>query len=233
MERPIKTHEKLGNGEESKFFRKEYEKLNEKFSEIQNLKEVGAVEHNTNSESNPVEVDTNLIDNQAAKYFNLKVLSSIVGLFLLVFLFIYYRRSLSKNKIASPPQENDKLDLYFEELFNRLDQSTDKKIQSIPPASDMAGFLKTQLSDSHGWEAFDTHFEKVHKDFYKNLKLEFPQLTSNDLNMCALLKLNINNKDIAQIMAISYDSVRKSQQRLSKKMNLEAEQNLRDYILQL
>lgn len=226
-----KTHEKLGNIKEAKFHLDEFNTLNKKFSEIETLKKVGAVENNMDSTNIQLEDNEKTADKiSESSYMKFFVWIFCIALF--VMLLIYYRGSLLKKEVVSAPQDNDKLDLYFQELFDRLDQRGDKKTQVIPPVSDMPEFLKRQLSESDGWEAFDSHFEKVHKNFYKNLKLGYPSITSNDLNMCALLKLNINNKDIAQIMGISYDSVRKSQQRLSKKMNLEDGIILRDFILQ-
>ena len=97
----------------------------------------------------------------------------------------------------------------------------------------MAEFLKSNLATSDNWSSFEHYFEKVHKDFFKILKSKYPSISTNELNMCALLKLNIQNKDIAQIMGISPDSVRKAQNRLSKKMELSSNEVLRDFILKV
>ncbi len=81
------------------------------------------------------------------------------------------------------------------------------------------------------WENFKIRFEEVHHDFFQNLKHEFPDLTAADLKICALLKLNMNMKEAAQVLGISPDSVKISRYRLRKKLGLATEDNLNDFIL--
>ena len=69
--------------------------------------------------------------------------------------------------------------------------------------------------------------------FFKNLKTAYPNITTSELNLCALIKLNVPNKEIAQLMGIGYDSARKAQQRLAKKINIPSNQILRDFIIKL
>ena len=97
----------------------------------------------------------------------------------------------------------------------------------------MADFLSDNLSTEKDWKLFELYFSKIHKDFFKKLKITYPNITTNELNLCALLKLNIPNKEIAQIMRISYGSVRKAQHRLAKKIGIPSDQILRDFIIKL
>lgn len=128
--------------------------------------------------------------------------------------------------------DQTKIEQYFEELFARLEENQ-SALQSAtpPPIHDMTEFLKTNLSTPNDWSSFEYYFKKVHKDFFKKLKSSCPSITSHELNMCALLKLNLQNKDIAQIIGISPGSVRKAQNRLTKKLELSPDEVLRDFIL--
>ncbi len=83
------------------------------------------------------------------------------------------------------------------------------------------------------WEDFKRHFEKVHPDFFDQLKLRFPDLTGNDLKLCALLKLNMNMKESAKILGISPDSVKTARYRLRKKLNLAKEEALFDFMFKI
>jgi tetratricopeptide (TPR) repeat protein len=76
------------------------------------------------------------------------------------------------------------------------------------------------------WENFKLHFEQVHQDFFKKLIEKFPELNANDLKLCALIKLNLDNREVATILNISQDSAKVARHRLRKKLNLLAEQNL-------
>lgn len=96
--------------------------------------------------------------------------------------------------------------------------------------ADMGSFLQTKLQEEADWQVFEQYFTKIHSNFYRNLKLRYPSITSNELRHCALLKLNLQNKEIAQILHVSPDSVRKAQQRLGQKLALTKPSSLRDFI---
>lgn len=69
------------------------------------------------------------------------------------------------------------------------------------------------------WEHFQQVFEQLHPQFYQNLKVQFPMLTRQDLRLCALLKLNLSNKEMATLLNISPNSVNMKRYRLRKKMD--------------
>nr|WKN36889.1 tetratricopeptide repeat protein [Tunicatimonas sp. TK19036] len=83
------------------------------------------------------------------------------------------------------------------------------------------------------WEDFKRHFEEVHKDFFTHLKSRCPELSANELKLCALLKLNMSMKEMAGVLGISPDSVKTARYRLRKKLGLDREEGLVDYILHI
>ncbi len=74
--------------------------------------------------------------------------------------------------------------------------------------------------DDRNWENFTQYFESVHKDFSKTVRTRYPEVTKNELRLMALLKMNMSSKEIATILNISSDGVKKARQRLRKKMSL-------------
>ena len=74
-----------------------------------------------------------------------------------------------------------------------------------------------QNTEKHVWEEFELHFEQVHESFYVSLNQKHPELTSRDRRLCALLKLNLNSKEIAQITGQSFKSIENARTRLRKK----------------
>jgi tetratricopeptide (TPR) repeat protein/DNA-binding CsgD family transcriptional regulator len=93
--------------------------------------------------------------------------------------------------------------------------------------------INFDLKHDHGWEHFYSYFEEVHTDFNKNILLQYPNITSNELRLMVLLKMNLNSKEIADILNISAEGVKKARQRLRKKMNLSADESLEALILSL
>nr|WP_207423154.1 triple tyrosine motif-containing protein [Pedobacter sp. SYSU D00873] len=83
------------------------------------------------------------------------------------------------------------------------------------------------------WEQFNSHFNKVHSDFFKNLQKVCPELTANELKLCAFIKMNLSTKEIAQLMNITPKAVEVARYRLRKKLNLNPEINLYGYLVQI
>ena len=91
--------------------------------------------------------------------------------------------------------------------------------------------VKNNQNYERDWEEFKTHFENVHKDFFVHLKSKFPSLTSNELNLCAMIRMNRNVKETASLTGISPDSIKKARYRLRKKFSLATEDNLMDFLI--
>lgn len=91
--------------------------------------------------------------------------------------------------------------------------------------------INKELDTEKQWEVFETHFENVHEAFLKRLKTQFPELSPRELKLCAYLRLNISSKEIAVLMNISTRGVEISRYRLRKKLDLNRNENLTDYIL--
>jgi len=83
------------------------------------------------------------------------------------------------------------------------------------------------------WEQFNSHFNNVHSDFFKNLQKVYPELTSNELKLCAFIKMNLSTKEIAQLMNITPKAVEVARYRLRKKLNFNPEVNLYGYLIQV
>ncbi|MFK8004959.1 MAG: tetratricopeptide repeat protein [Saprospiraceae bacterium] len=242
------VYDSLGNEEKAKFHREEYAIYNNSINNIPKDEIIKALEQMHKPELQKDSIDSisqrKNLGNQRKDLLSKKnILLGITLLMLFSFTFFYFRWNQKKEYV--PLQDKSlnqtKIDHYFKELFTRLDQNkinsesnnNTSLHQNITPINDMTEFLRDNLSTPNDWVSFEQYFEKVHKDFFKNLKFNHPTISTNELNMCALLKLNLRNKDIAHIMGISPGSVRKAQNRLSKKLELSSDEVLRDFVIKL
>lgn len=93
--------------------------------------------------------------------------------------------------------------------------------------------INFDLQDDNNWENFKKYFEEVHTNFNNNVKQKYPEITSNELRLMALLKMNLTSKEIANILNISNDGIKKARYRLRKKLNLSTEDSLQETVLAL
>ena len=95
----------------------------------------------------------------------------------------------------------------------------------------LAALIEEQLGGEEDWAFFEEHFDAVHAGFLQRLREAHPTLTSGDLRLAALLRMNLASKEIAPLLHISLRGIENKRYRLRKKMGLGAEVNLADWIL--
>lgn len=90
--------------------------------------------------------------------------------------------------------------------------------------------INNNLVHDADFDTFKSNFDLVHHKFFRQLDEKFPQLTQNDKILCAFLKMNLSSKEIAPMLGISVKGVEVNRYRLRKKMNLERDTNLNDFL---
>ena len=121
-------------------------------------------------------------------------------------------------------KKNELLNTIKEELTIVKDKDSIKPVIKI---------IDKSLNHDDDWEFFQEAFNNADKDFLQRIKNLYPELTPNDLRLCAYLRLNLSSKEIAPLLNISYKSVEIKRYRLRKKMKLSNEDNLVTRILEI
>ncbi|WP_326984012.1 hypothetical protein VUJ46_05565 [Chryseobacterium sp. MYb264] len=104
--------------------------------------------------------------------------------------------------------------------------------------------LKLEKQTSHSFDKvaemaknndpfFLVRFKEVYPEFYENLLQKYPFLTDNDIRLCAYIRLNLSNKEIATFKNLTVRSVETTKYRLKKKLGLDADSNLNTWISEL
>ncbi|GAA4315237.1 triple tyrosine motif-containing protein [Pontixanthobacter gangjinensis] len=91
--------------------------------------------------------------------------------------------------------------------------------------------INNAVKNKDEWKLFETNFNEVHEDFFKDLLARYPKLTSKDLKLCSYLKMNLSSKEIAPLMGISVRGVEVHRYRLRKKMELDSDVNLTKFLI--
>jgi DNA-binding CsgD family transcriptional regulator len=93
--------------------------------------------------------------------------------------------------------------------------------------------LEKDIISQDDWDRFEVHFDQVHEDFMKKLRNNYTELTPKDLRLCAYLRMNLSSKEIAPLLNISIRGVEISRYRLRKKLDLDRDANLTDFMMHL
>ena len=176
------------------------------------------------------------IDNQRFRLITGFVILVLVAVIAIVLLLLNRKSILLKNRKIQEEVMAKELDLRKREMtanalvqVERQEMLTDMidKLKAIADdksamQSNVREVIKTfeEYRNAATPEDFEYYFTQTHPDFYSNLRADFPNLTANELRLCAFLKLNLTTKDIASICRISPESAMVARSRLRKKLHL-------------
>lgn len=90
--------------------------------------------------------------------------------------------------------------------------------------------LNSVINSEKSYKDFDKMFVNVYPDFYEKLN-EISELTSTDLRLASLIKMNHSNNEIAIISGVSLRTIESQRYRLAKKLKLEKNQSLNTFLL--
>jgi len=190
-----------------------------------------------------------LNDQKQIQQLRLTILLVIIALVILIIVFLikYYRDKINisnqeKKELQKTLELRDKelasTALNFAQNNELLARTTQKLIKQQQKSNtgeqeeiqNIIHELRSQVSND-SFHEFELRFLKVHNNFYDKLRANFPKLSPNDLKMCALLRLNLSSKDIANILHMSSASVNVTRSRIRKKMNLSKSINLVSFLM--
>ncbi|WP_300672135.1 tetratricopeptide repeat protein [Soonwooa sp.] len=183
--------------------------------------------------------------------YTILMLAGFVALVLLVLVFVLFYK-LQQTKLKKRNAENELLITQLEEKNREITEknlkaiqtreildNTSKRLQEVKESSgtktkhlitQIIGDLKNNPGRFNDGE-FEKLFKETHEDFYKKLLAKYPDLTRNEIRLCAFLKMNLSSKEISAITQQSYNSITIARHRLRKKLGIDENQNLTNYLL--
>lgn len=116
------------------------------------------------------------------------------------------------------------------EVENQLLEIKEKPVISGGDMQRVLSNIKMNKSIEREWENFDTYFGKMHRGFYETLGEKHPDLSIQNKRLAALIKVELSNREIGQILNISHSSVKMGRYRLKTKVGLKEKDKLTDYL---
>ena len=98
---------------------------------------------------------------------------------------------------------------------------------------DLIRKINANLQNEEHIQVFEANFERVHHEFFAQLKSTFSDLTQKELQLCAFVRMNLTNKEIASILNISVRGVETARYRLRKRLGMSHEQDMSAFLEKL
>lgn len=97
----------------------------------------------------------------------------------------------------------------------------------------LESLINAHIMTDENWDSFKRLFSKVHTGFFEKLIKKFPNLTATDTRMLALIKLQLSNSEMANMLGITIEGIKKSKQRLRKKLDLNKDDSIESFVAAL
>lgn len=118
------------------------------------------------------------------------------------------------------------------QLRNQIDNLT-----PTPENRNQINGLQKQLdravNSREDWQKFMRAFGQVHPGFMEHLQSRHTDINTNELRLAALHRLNFTSKEIATLLHITPEGLKKARYRMRKKLGLAPKNRLSDYLLEL
>ncbi len=135
-------------------------------------------------------------------------------------------------ELAKKGKENEDKNRLLQTLKDKL--SAIEKSRPAEPSrrwAEMSRLLDNKLSSED--HTFEMQIDELNQDFLRRLKAGYPALTTYDLRLATYLKMGLSSREIAELLNVLPSSVNVSRSRLRKKLNLDADRDLYEFLIEV
>lgn len=248
------VYDSLNNTDSSYKYFKMYSYYSDSIVNEENIRKIAQLEYQYKYEQKLIQDEIIENENKAREKRKNLIYLIIVGLLVFTIVIFILLLKLEKSKKTKIDLERirlkDELDYKNKELTThmlyllrknefilKISEKLKKlipsiKVQNKKSISEIINELNAGSSND-SWKEFEIRFQEVHTSFFDNLHKEHPDLSPNEIRLCAFLKLNMTTKDIAAITYQSINSIEMARFRLRKKLNIDKDENLVSFISRL
>lgn len=90
--------------------------------------------------------------------------------------------------------------------------------------------IESEVNNEKKEFLFHKLFSEIHQDFIARITEQYPTLTSNDIRLLSFIRVNLETREVANLMNISSKSVDTNRYRLRKKLGLPREAELNQFV---
>lgn len=126
-------------------------------------------------------------------------------------------------------QRGEVLSKVKQAITQAMKETNDDKV--IDSYRKLLSLIRNALRTQEDWENFQSNIHYANEAYFLRLKQVHPDLTVNELKLCAFIRMNLLTKEIAQLMHVSVKAVEVARYRLRKKLKLQTDVGLYDYLM--
>jgi len=117
--------------------------------------------------------------------------------------------------------ENLRQKNYLIEDFKGEVDKLSKQTLDKSDANHLEKLLQAHIMTDDNWHDFKKLFSTVYPGFFVKLNKNYQHLSSTDTRILTLVKLGLNNSEMANMLGITVEGIKKAKQRLRKKIGIE------------
>ena len=124
------------------------------------------------------------------------------------------------------------------EALDRVKTEVSKVVGEVigearPMLRRIVGSIERTIASESDWRAFEARFTEMNPGFMETLRERFPMLTVSELRVCALLRLDLSTKEMAEILSVSTRAIEKHRLNIRRKLDAPKERPLTEYLRSL
>lgn len=149
----------------------------------------------------------------------------IAALLLVALVTIVWLNHRRKKAEQRQQQAAKEMELFKEEIIKKnshieeLQTSIEQQQHRQHNTQTIGELSRQMILTENDWQNFKSLFEKTYPSFFKILRDKAPGITEAEQRMAALIKIQLNTKQIAAMQGIGLDSVHKTRHRLRQRFH--------------
>ena len=128
-------------------------------------------------------------------------------------------------------QESEQMTMFLKDIKLNVSKMTSENDKTI--FNPLIKKINSLLNDKRKDENYSNQFAAAYPGYLEYLTRTYSELTTADLKLCTFLRMNLNTKEIAEIMGLSIRSVESRRYRLRKKIGLSKKDDLINYLISI
>ncbi|MBN1115688.1 MAG: hypothetical protein JXA77_00665 [Bacteroidales bacterium] len=125
-------------------------------------------------------------------------------------------------------QKNEKLFTVHQQILDILPNASRENYKKLVQ---LRRSLEEDINQKENWKALETGINLTHDNFLQRFTEKYPKITHKDLKLVAYIRMNLSNKEIANLLNITLRSVESGRYRLRKRLDILKDINLNDFIM--